>query len=123
MDYVWAYTLAKGNTVQVDHGIGGYPWTFLIGPFDYKNSNLHFSYDNGDDFHCDWNDSESWKRCGECRTGLWSAPKLNCKGGGEKTRVSGSFFLNVRVLEVGFANCGMIVEKDYELLVHYGVEK
>ncbi|KAI4919615.1 hypothetical protein J4E90_001752 [Alternaria incomplexa] len=86
MDYVWAYTLAKGNTVQVDHGIGGYPWAFLIGPFDYKNSNLHFSYDNGDDFHCDWNDSESWKRCGECRTGLWSAPKLDCNGGGEKTR-------------------------------------
>ncbi|KAI4652141.1 hypothetical protein J4E93_002338 [Alternaria ventricosa] len=82
MDYVWAYTLAKGTTVQVDHGIGGYPFTFLIGPFDYGSSILHFSYDNGDDFHCDWNDSESWKSCGECRT-----------------------------------------EKDYELLVHHGVEK
>ncbi|KAI4950618.1 hypothetical protein J4E91_004503 [Alternaria rosae] len=67
-DYVWAYTLAEGTTVTVNHGIAGYPYTFLIGPFDYGSSILHFSYDNGDDFKCDWNDSETWKSCGECRT-------------------------------------------------------
>ena len=86
---MWAYTLAEGTTVTVDHGIAGYPYTFLVGPFDYGSSILHFSYDNGDDFKCDWNDNETWQSCGECRTSLRSAPPLDCNGGGVRGRVSG----------------------------------
>jgi hypothetical protein len=86
-DYVRAYTLAENTAVAVDHGIGGYPYTFLIGPFDYASSSLYFSYDNGP-WQCEWNDGETWRECGECRTGLWSAAPLDCGGASERTRVS-----------------------------------
>jgi hypothetical protein len=85
-DYVWAYNFPSGATNVVKHNVDGYPYTFLVGPFDYASSTLHFSYDNGP-WKCDWNDQETWKECGECRSGLWNADKLDCgNAGGMKTR-------------------------------------
>jgi hypothetical protein len=83
-DFVWAYFLSSGGTSVVEHNVNGYP-DFLVGPYDYGSSTLHFSYDNTA-FKCDWNDQETWKECGECRSGMWDADPLDCNGGGIKTR-------------------------------------
>ncbi|KAJ4362500.1 hypothetical protein N0V83_010594 [Neocucurbitaria cava] len=95
-------SLAPGVATGVNHLIPGYP-DLSVGPFDYTNDRLLFTYTNGTNSatSCQWYDDEAWKACGECRAGLWSQPTLDCSSpaGGPKLRVKDmdcSFILGVK---------------------------
>lgn len=63
-----------GTVVHVNHQVPGYK-VLDVGPVDFGQGRLRFSY-NG----CEWWDTETWKSCGECRAGVWSAGPIDCDG-------------------------------------------
>jgi hypothetical protein len=76
-------------TNNLNHTITEYP-DLTIGPYATDKSRLRFYYKSAErNIECEWFDDETWRRCGECRAGLWSGEMLNCGKGG--SRVS-SFF-------------------------------
>lgn len=73
-------SLTPGLTTSVNHRVPGYA-NLEIGPFDYNASRVHFRYFKNErtaSENCEWFDDQTWKSCGECRAGLWSAGPLNC---------------------------------------------
>ena len=77
-----ALDLRPDNMIRVNHRIPGYA-TLDIGPFDYQQSRVRFGYadgvGDGGVKGCEWFDPETWKSCGECRAGLWSAGPIGCE--------------------------------------------
>lgn len=73
--------LKPGLMTSLNHRVPGYA-NLDIGPYDYKESKLRFHYFRNalmapED--CVWYDNETWKSCGKCRAGLWSAGPLDCR--------------------------------------------
>jgi hypothetical protein len=57
-----------------------------VGPFDYREDRLRFAY-HSEDISCEWYDYETWKKCAECRAGVWVGGDVDCANGGGR-RVS-----------------------------------
>jgi hypothetical protein len=74
--------LWPGLIAAVKHGVGHFP-PLEVGDFKYDSSRLRFHYADKE-INCEWFDDETWKRCGECRAGLWSGAPLNCASGGSR---------------------------------------
>jgi hypothetical protein len=55
---------------------------------DYKADRLRFAYKSGD-INCKWYEFETWKKCAECRAGVWIGADVDCATGGG-VRVSDS---------------------------------
>jgi hypothetical protein len=72
--------LKRGLMISFPHHVPGYA-NLDIGPFDYRNSRVRFHYFRPGQVaseDCEWYDHETWKSCGECRAGLWSAAPVDC---------------------------------------------
>jgi hypothetical protein len=51
----------------------------VLGPIDQYTGRLRYYYRHQHGpLNCEWFDDERWKRCGECRAGLWSGAPMDC---------------------------------------------